>query len=147
VLGALLAGSAALLAWHARAALDRPQELARDHAEQQLLSRRLAETERALAVATTMLASQDAPASAETVCAAVSPPEEPAPTPEQLRGASQGDAIVDAALVRASWRDEDSLALGAVENLSDADHARLLQRVAAAINADQLRVELVNQPF
>ena len=151
---ALLAANAGLFAWHARDAFGWREAFAQGNGSRQELARRLAEAEKALAAVTAQLASQrqamlntqSALVSAVPACNST-PPEEAAPTPEQLRSASQGDAIVDAALARASWRDEDSLALNALDNLRDADRNRLLQRVVVAINADQLRVELINQPF
>lgn len=67
----------------------------------------------------------------------------PAPTPEQVDAIAAADALVDQGLQSGQWTRAQAAELHAVlAELDGAEGARIMARISAAINADQLQVEL-----
>lgn len=67
----------------------------------------------------------------------------PAPTPEQVQAIATADALVDRGLQSGQWTRAQAAELHAVlAELDGAEGARIMARISAAINEDQLQVEL-----
>jgi hypothetical protein len=123
--------------------------LVAQHESKVAVERRLARAEASLAAARLLLSArvpESAVPEAEACPATVSAIDAPR-TAEQEQSEYQGQAIVDRAIAQSRWSDEDSIALASLSALRDQDRARLMQRVSAAVNAGQLRLDLERMPY